>query len=154
VAKSASFLLAGRILHRYETTEIDRVTGLLRVMPWTGALFAAGILALVGLPPFGLFVSEFLLVQSAVASHRFWLAGAVLLLILTAFISLVSHLNRMLYGEAPAGVRVGERRSLPVLILAASLGLLVVLGVTLPRPISTLINQSVQSLQSAGGRIP
>jgi hydrogenase-4 component F len=150
VAKSASFLLAGRILHRYGTTEISRVTGLLKVMPWTGALFASGILALVGLPPFGLFVSEFLLVRAAVASHHFWLAGAVLLLLLTAFVSLVSHLNRMLYGEAPAGVRIGEPRNLPVMILAASLGLLVVLGVALPRPISTLIDRSVQSIQSTG----
>jgi hydrogenase-4 component F len=51
VAKSVNFLLAGRILHRYESIEIGRVVGLLRVMPWTGALFAAGVLALVGLPP-------------------------------------------------------------------------------------------------------
>jgi hypothetical protein len=56
----------------------------------------------------------------------------------------------MLYGEAPAGVRIGEPRNLPVMILAASLGLLVVLGVALPRPISTLIDRSVQSIQSAG----
>src|SRR5438094_573731 len=88
VAKSMSFLLAGRVLHRYQTTEIDQVTGLLQVMPWTGTLFAAGILALMGLPPFGLFVSEFLLVRAAILSQRLWLAGIVLLLLLTAFISL------------------------------------------------------------------
>src|SRR5205807_1692447 len=62
VAKSMMFLLAGRIRDRYDTTEMARVTGLLRAMPWTGPLFAAGMIALVGLPPFGLFVSEFLLV--------------------------------------------------------------------------------------------
>jgi len=146
IAKSASFLLAGRVLHRYNTTEIERVTGLLRVMPWTGPLFAAGILALVGLPPFGLFVSEFLLVRAAILTRHFWLAGIVLLLLLTAFVSLLGHLNRMLYGQAPAGVRVGERAGLTVAALAVSMGLLVVLGVTLPSSISTLIHQSVAAL--------
>ena len=146
LAKSASFLLAGRILRRYETTEIAGVTGLLRVMPWTGALFAAGILALVGLPPFGLFVSEFLLVQAAVVDRKLWLAVIVLALLLTAFISLLSHLNRMLYGGAPQGVRVGEHRGWPIIALLVPIGLLVVLGVTLPTALSTLIHQSVANL--------
>jgi len=146
VAKSMSFLLAGRILHRYETTEISKVTGLLRVMPWTGPLFAVGVLALVGLPPFGLFVSEFLLVRAAVVAGRFWVAGLVLVLLLTVFTSLLNHLNRMLYGEAPAGVTVGERHGWSVTALAVSVGVLIVLGVTLPRPISALITQSVRGI--------
>ena len=146
VAKSMSFLLAGRIVHRYQTTEIRKVTGLLQVMPWTGALFAVGVLALVGLPPFGLFISEFLLVRAAVVTGRFWVAGAVLVLLLTVFISLVNHLNRMLYGEVPAGVQVGERCGWSVTAVAVSVGVLVVLGVTLPRPIATLITQSVRGV--------
>src|SRR5207247_1081933 len=104
IAKSTSFLLAGRVLHRYDTTEIGKVTGLLQAMPWTGALFAAGILSLVGLPPFGLFVSEFLMVRAAVMNGRLWLTALLLLLLLTGFVSLLSHLNRMLYGEVPAGI--------------------------------------------------
>ena len=141
-----SFLLAGRVLHRYQTTEIDQVTGLLQVMPWTGTLFAAGILALMGLPPFGLFVSEFLLVRAAILSQRLWLAGIVLLLLLTAFISLVGHLNRMLYGDAAPDVVVGEHRGWAVAVLTVPVGILVALGVTLPSSISTLIHQCVAIL--------
>jgi hydrogenase-4 component F len=146
IAKSMSFLLAGRILHRYGTTEIGKVTGLLRVMPWTGALFAAGILALVGLPPFGLFVSEFLLIRAAVLTNRAWVAASVLILLLTAFISLIGHLNRMLYGDAPEGIQVGETRSWPVLALAASTAVLVVLGLALPTSLSMLIQRSAETL--------
>ena len=146
VAKSMSFLVAGRILHRYDTTEIAHVTGLLRVMPWTGSFFAIGVLALVGVPPFGLFVSEFLLVRAAIVTGRFWVAGVVLVLLLTVFLALVSHLNRMLYGEAPAGVRVGERGAWPIAMLAVPVGVLVMLGVILPGPISKLIHQSVSGL--------
>ncbi|MBI3490771.1 MAG: hydrogenase 4 subunit F [Acidobacteria bacterium] len=146
VAKSMSFLLAGRILRRYGTTEIAKVTGLLKVLPWTGALFAVGVLALVGLPPFGLFVSEFLLVRAAIVTGRLWVAAAVLVLLLTVFISLINHLNRMLYGDAPAGVAIGERRGWSAAAFAVSVAVLIVLGVTLPRPIATLIDLSVRGL--------
>jgi len=98
------------------------------------------------LPPFGLFISEFLLVRAAVVTGHFWVAGVVLVLLLTVFTSLINHLNRMLYGEAPAGVSVGERRNWSVAALAVSVGVLVVLGVILPQPISTLIHQSVRGL--------
>ncbi len=146
VAKSTAFLLAGRILHRYRTTEIDEVRGLLRVLPWTGGLFAAGVLALVGVPPFGLFVSEFLLLRAAVTTHHPVVAAIVLALLLAAFISLLTHLNRMLYGDPPAGIEVGERRGWAVLALAVPVGLLVVLGLTLPASISALIQQCVAIL--------
>ncbi|HXE79284.1 MAG TPA: proton-conducting transporter membrane subunit [Vicinamibacterales bacterium] len=146
VAKSASFLLAGRILHRYRTAEIAGVSGLMRVMPWTGGLFALGVLALVGLPPFGLFVSEYLLVQAAVVSRRWWLAAALLALLLTTFVSLISHLNRMLYGDAPDDVRGGEGSAWPLAALTLPAALLVVLGIALPSPLSSLIDRSVNTL--------
>jgi hydrogenase-4 component F len=146
VAKSAAFLLAGRILHRYGTTEIGGVTGLLRAMPWTGALFAAGILALVGLPPFGLFVSEYLLVRATFAEGQIWLGATLLALLLTAFVSLVSHLNAMLYGEAPAAIAAGERRAWPTAALVAAAGVTVALGVVLPAPLVRLLDQTVAVL--------
>lgn len=146
VAKSMSFLAAGRILHRYDTTNIAQVTGLLRVMPWTGSLFAIGVLALIGLPPFGLFVSELLLVRAAIVTGRFVVAGALLVLLLTVFLSVINHLNRMLYGEAPTGICVGESAAWPVGLLAVPVGLLVLLGVILPGPIAILIHQSVSGV--------
>lgn len=146
LAKAACFLLAGRILHRYKTAELRGVTGLIEVMPWTGALFAAGILALVGLPPFGLFVSEFLLIQAAIAGRRTWLAVMVLALLLTAFVSLLSHMNRMLYGEAPEGIRPGEDGGWTAIALAVPVLLLVLFGLLLPAPLSTLIQRSVEAL--------
>ena len=112
LAKSMMFFLAGRVLHRYGTTEIGRVSGLLKVMPWTGGLFAAGMLAVIGLPPFGLFISEFALFRAGFAAGRPWLMGLVLALLAVAFVSMIGHLNRMLYGAPTAGVAVGEGSAL------------------------------------------
>ena len=143
VAKSMAFLLAGRILHRYGTTEIAGVSGLLRVMPWTGTLFALGVLALIGLPPFGLFISEFLLVRAAIETGHVWVAALALVLVLVAFVSLLNHLNRMLYGPVPEGVAVGESGGWRVVVLAASAVVSVVLGIVLPWPVAALIDRTV-----------
>ena len=143
IAKSMAFLLAGRILERYRTSEIAGVAGLLRSMPWTGGLFAMAVLTLVGLPPFGLFLSEFLLVRAAVVTGRPVVAGTVLALLLVAFVSLLRHVNHMLYGQVPEGVAVGERGGWPIAVLAGCAVLLVVLGVVLPWPVTTILDRAV-----------
>jgi hydrogenase-4 component F len=141
LAKAAMFLLAGRVLRRYETTEIVRVSGLLQSMPWTGGLFLAGGLALVGLPPFGLFVSEFALLRAGFALGRPWLMGLVLGLLAVAFVGFVAHANRMLYGRPPAGVSLGEEAPWRLVPLALCMAALLVLGFTVPPPMAGLLAQ-------------
>jgi hydrogenase-4 component F len=143
LAKSMLFLLSGRILHRYQSTEIDNVTGLIRSMPLTGGLFAVGILAIIGLPPFGIFISEFALIRAGFDAGRPWLMGVVLVLLAVAFVVLLRTLNKMLYGQAPDGIARGEAESRNVSLLILSAVLLLILGLTLPAPLMTLINQSV-----------
>jgi len=143
-AKSMLFLLSGEVLHRYRSTELERVSGLLKVMPWTGALFMGGILAIVGLPPFGLFISEFALIRAGFAAGRPGLMAAVLVLIGVAFVALLRHSNRMLYGAPPEGVAIGEIGRWRIAALFLSVGVLVVLGLTLPAPLEALLNQIVK----------
>ncbi len=144
LAKSMIFFLAGRVLHRYGTTEIGRVSGLLKVMPGTGGLFAVGILAVIGLPPFGLFISEFALFRAGFTAGRPWLMGLVLALLAVAFVSMIGHLNRMLYGAPTAGVTVGEGNRWPLVPLGICVTALLVLGITLPAPLQTLLRQIVE----------
>jgi hydrogenase-4 component F len=141
LAKSTMFFLSGRILHRYHSTEIAEVSGLLRTMPWTGGLFAAGMLAVIGLPPFGLFISEFALFRAGFAAGRPWLMGLVLALLTVAFVSMIGHLNRMLYGTPKAGTAMGEGSRWPLVPLGACMAVLVVLGLTLPAPLRILLEQ-------------
>ena len=143
LVKSMMFFLAGRIFQRYGTAEIASVSGLLKTMPWTGGFFGAGVLAIIGLPPFGLFMSEFALFRAGFAAGRPWLMGLVLALLTVAFVSMIGHLNRMLYGAPPAETRVGEGNAWPLVPLGACMVALVALGVTLPAPLKTLLDQIV-----------
>jgi hydrogenase-4 component F len=144
LAKSTMFFLAGRVLHRYRTTEIGQVSGLLRTMPWTGGLFAAGMLAVIGLPPFGLFISEFALFRAGFAAGRPWLMGLILALLTVAFVSMIGHLNRMLYGAPSAGTAMGEGNPWPLVPLGACMAVLGVLGFTVPAPLQTLLERIVE----------
>jgi hydrogenase-4 component F len=144
LAKSMMFFVSGRILERYGSPELGRVSGLLRVMPWTGGLFAAGMIALLGLPPFGMFLSKFTLVRAGFADGQGWLMAAVLALLAVAFVSLLAHLNRMLYGEAPAGIRRGESQGWAVVPLVACAAMLVVLGLAVPAPMTELLDRIVE----------
>ena len=143
VAKSMMFLLAGRVLLRYRTAEIDGVTGLLRVMPWTGGLFAGGMLAVIGLPPFGMFVSEFALVRAGFAGDRPVTIALVLALLAVGFVGVLAHLNRMLYGPPPSAVSVGERGRWALVPLGACLAALVVLGLAVPPAVHDLLTRIV-----------
>lgn len=143
--KSMMFFLVRAIEFKYGSPLIKDVRGMLRVMPWTGALFAGGIVALIALPPFGLFVSEFALFRAGFAAKHYCLMGATLVLLVVAFISLINHLNNMLYGSVPEGVNVGELDARGWLVpLLAPLSVLVVLGLTMPAPLGTLLNRIME----------
>jgi hydrogenase-4 component F len=139
LAKATMFLLAGRVLARYRTADIGRVSGLLRLMPGTGGLFLAGALALVGLPPFGLFVSEFALLRAGFTIGRPWLMGVVLALLTVACIGFIAHVNRIAYGGLPAGVPSGEERRWRLVPLVLCMAALVVLGLAVPPPVVRLV---------------
>jgi hydrogenase-4 component B len=59
--KSLLFLGAGSVLHATGAREIERMGGLLKRMPVTGAAFLVGSAAICGLPPLNGFVSEFMI---------------------------------------------------------------------------------------------
>jgi len=146
LAKSVSFLLAGRILARYRSADVERVSGLMRVMPGTGALFAAGLLALMGLPPFGLFVSEFLLFRAGFMSGHVVATSAALVLAGVGFVGLAGHLMQMLYGAAPDGVAKGERAWWGLAPLAVPLLAMVVMGLFLPGAVGRLLGRIVEAM--------
>jgi hydrogenase-4 component F len=144
VAKSAMFLLAGRVQHRFHTAEVAGVTGLLQLMPVTGGLFAAGTLAILGLPPFGLFFSEWALLRAGFAAGRPWVMGMVLVLLVVAFLAVLRPVNHMLYGPATPDVARGESEPWSLVPLGLCIAILILLGLTLPPPLARLLERAVE----------
>lgn len=145
LSKSLLFILSGNILLKYHSTEIREVRGLLRSAPWTGALFLAGMLALIGLPPFAPFISEFIIFRAGLESHP-WVAAAGIVLLVIVFGGMLASVNQMLYGEPPKDLPRGDTLRLWLVPLAANFALLLVLGLTLPPPFVIALQQVLKVL--------
>jgi hydrogenase-4 component F len=101
LTKSAIFFAVGHIAQAKGTQRIADVTGLSVTHPGLAIGFALGVIAIAGLPPFGVFMSEFLLVSTAIARHPLltlmFVAG-----LLVAFSALLLRMHGMLFGT-PSG---------------------------------------------------
>jgi hydrogenase-4 component F len=87
-----------------------------------------GTVAIAGFPPFGVFVSEFLVLTATMKSAP-WLTVPLLVGLVVAFAGLFRHVHPMVYGEAPAGQKPVEANMLPVMI---HLALVLWLGLAIP----------------------
>lgn len=145
--KSLLFLLSGRILEFYQSPRIASVRGLLRAMPWVGGLMLLGSLALLGLPPFGLFVSEVMLFQAGFYSGHVWITAAALLCVVVIFVFFLGYVNRLLYGKPPEslGGRIAGTQGLWP--LSVNVGVLLLLGLAIPGPLLRLLTQAVEIVQ-------
>ena len=86
-AKSAAFFSAGLVQRREQTTALGELHGLWRSGP-AGKMLLATLTALAGMPPFGIFVSELLVVMAGVIAHAWLPLGAGLVGVALAFTAL------------------------------------------------------------------
>lgn len=70
VFKSLLFMAAGSVISATGTSDVNRLGGLARRMPWTSLAFLVGSMAIAGLPPLNGFVSEWLALQAILSSYR------------------------------------------------------------------------------------
>ena len=105
--KSAIYFVVGRIAQIKGSQKISEIHGLTEDYPALGWALAAGVTALAGLPPFGMFMSEFLIVGSGFAQSPL-IAPPLVFGLLVGFGALMRHLARMAFG---AGDGAGPRAS-------------------------------------------
>jgi hydrogenase-4 component F len=147
LAKTLLFFSTGSIRETFGTLRMDRIRGLGRMLPGTSAVLVVGGIAVVGLPPFGLFVSEFAVLTSAFAQSRYLLAGLMLAAISIAFGALLYHCQRMLSGEPNArGVKSRLRTSELSAMCICGVCLLV-LGLRLPAVFTSVLRNAMAVLQ-------
>ncbi len=139
VCKAGLFLVAGNVLREYGTTEAQGIRGVLGRLPTTGVVLFALLFALGGTPPFGPFVSEWMILQYAML-HNPGIGVAFVVLLGIAFLGMSGIVLPMLHGSAGSNQRASE----PFLLIAAPVALLVsslVLGIYLPPFFSRLLGQ-------------
>lgn len=96
--KSAIFFAVGHAAQKAGTQMMDDIRGLIRVSPTVGWGLMLGVLAILGMPPFGVFASEFLIVTTAMREHA-WATPFLLIALGVAFASIFSRVQPMVFGD-------------------------------------------------------
>jgi hydrogenase-4 component F len=149
LTKAALFLAAGNILAATKTKSVEDVKGLLKSLPFSGFLWMAGFFSIVGCPPFGTFMSELLILKSALDSGKILVAVLYLLLLALVFIGMALIFTQMAQGEPaiPPGAEKEKPASLvPPLLL---IGLVLLLGLYMPPALSNLLQDASKSLSGS-----
>ncbi len=128
LTKSAIFFAVGHIAQVKGTQKIAEIRGLTESHPWLGWGLVVGVVAIAGLPPLGIFMSEFLLVSSSFARAPL-LAIVLVFGLLVAFGALLLRLNGVAFGQAQGGTAPVEASYVP---MYAHLGLVWGAGIWLP----------------------
>ena len=128
LTKSAIFFAVGHVAQVKGTQQIARMGGLTETNPALGWGLVLGVVAIAGLPPLGIFMSEFLPVTSTFAREP-WLAIVLVFRVLAGVGALFLQLNGVAFGE-PRGATAEAKASYAPMF--AHLALVLIAGVYIP----------------------
>jgi hydrogenase-4 component F len=131
LTKSAIFYSVGHVAQVKGSQRLSDIGGLTTSHPVLGWGLVVGVAAIAGLPPSGVFMSEFLVVSSTFARQPY-LAVLVALGLLVAFGALLTQLSRVAFGEVRGGTGKVGASYVPMF---AHLALVLIAGIFLPGPL-------------------
>jgi hydrogenase-4 component F len=147
--KSLAFLSAGRLANRYDTREMSGIRGAITALPVSGTLFALAGLALAGMPPFGTFRSELMILAGGFAGRTWYLAIILLALLVIAFAGIVRWSTGVCAGEKPPEMRRGEGDVFALVAVLAGFAVVIGLGLFVPAPLTSLLERAFRIVEGA-----
>ena len=128
LTKSAIFFTVGHAAQKAGSQLMDDIRGLITLSPTIGWGLMMGSLAILGMPPFGVFASEFLILTTAMKQQP-WATPILLLALGVAFAAIFSRVQPMVFGETTAKRLPHPPALLPVF---THLAVVLMLGIFIP----------------------
>ena len=145
-AKSTAFFGAGSLIRKFGTKDMDRIRGGIGALPWSGPMFLLAVLALSAMPPFGIFRSEFLIVEGGLSSGATALSAVLIVLVTCAFLGLSWFASQTMLTPTPESVVRGEVSVWMAGSMVIGLVALVVLGLHPPAQLCGLLERAAAEL--------
>jgi hydrogenase-4 component F len=142
LTKSGIFFAIGQVTRVKGTQAIADIRGLTSSHPALGWIFVASVAAIAGLPPFGIFTSEFLIITQAFA-HQPMLAMVLVIGLLIALGALFLRLNGLVFGEPSGNMEPSQMSRAPILL---HLFIVLVAGIALPPAVAAWFEHVARSL--------
>lgn len=143
LAKSAIFFTVGHASQMHRTQEMDKIRGLFKGSPLVGWGMMFGVMAIAGMPPFGVFTSEFLILTATIKDAPL-LTPFLLLGLGIAFAALIRRVQPMVSGNIPSYQKSLKASHLPVILHMA---LVFIIGVYMPDFLSNWFHTAVELLK-------
>ncbi len=128
LTKSAIFFAAGHAAQKAGSQLMEHIRGLITLSPTVGWGLMMGSLAILGMPPFGVFASEFLILTTAMREQP-WATPILIVCLGVAFAAIFGRVQPMVFGETKARRLPHPPALLPVF---AHLAIVLALGIYIP----------------------
>jgi hydrogenase-4 component F len=142
LTKSAIFFAVGHAAQKAGTQAIDGIRGLVTQSPMIGWGLALGTLAILGMPPFGVFASEFLILTTAMRDQP-WATPFLLAALGVAFAAVFSRVQPMVFGETSVKRLPHRPAMIPVFV---HLLLVLMLGLWIPPALAEWYREAARLL--------
>ena len=143
LSKSSLFLTSGNILSIYKSKKIENVKGLLQKDSRTGWLWILSALSILGMPPFPIFLSKFLIIKALWLNGLAWLAIPFFLLLVVITFGMGNTIFKMSYGELPeedaSQIKYSYWSYVPQIVM---LLILFIIGTNMPQQVLAFINNA------------
>lgn len=126
LAKVALFLVSGNIIQINGTKELSKIGGVITATPLSGLVMVLAAAAVTGMPPFGSFVSEWLILTRALDSGQLFCFCSLLIGLVLGFVAISAHVAKILLGSPREPQSTGSRTknvsvAIPMLLCLISL---------------------------------
>ena len=148
LTKASFFLTAGNLLHRYKTKESVKINSLFHKDYPNALLWFLSFISIAALPPFPLFISEWILLREMISRGYWGLTALFALLVSVILYGMGKTVFQMLFGNREEDTNPPAPPS-PLLSLLPQwlfIILLLMLGLSIPEPVMALLHQAVAAL--------
>jgi len=148
ICKSLAFLSAGRLGQFAGTHDIRKLAGIRESSPvWTVGIFGS-LLALIGVAPFSIFISEFLIMKAAIETSSYWLFAFFAIGCSIIFIGILGHVTPIFWGESNGNIPKQKANFIEYGIVGFILTALLILGLWMPNPLTNILTHSANIIQN------
>ena len=153
LCKSLSFFSAGRLGQMTGSHSMKKMKGMLRLSPVWGTGIFIGILALMGIAPFSLFISEFLILKAAVDSASTFVLVVFILGIGVVFVGALGHIIPIAWGTPDATISPVRANFVELFLVIAPLAVLLLLGLWMPKTLFAVLTSAANIICNTSGTV-
>ncbi len=145
-AKAGLFFQIGQVHRVFNSKLMESCGGYFKISPTGSITVLAGLLAIVAMPPSGLFMTEFMLFKSLMISGKWWIVFIVMFLLIFFVYAMVKNFFSLIFIDNPEAKVIQKVNPWESVLPLLLIGSVLIFGVVSPDFLIDLIHQAIQVL--------